>query len=316
MFETPILFVIFNRIETTRQVFEEIRKVRPKQLFVAADGPRPGNEADIKNCADARDIVKLVDWDCELKTLFQQDNLGCGIGVSTAINWFFDHVDEGIILEDDCLPSPDFFTFCGAMLEKYRHHEQIFHVSGNNFQLGKKRGSASYYFSKYTGTWGWATWKRAWQHYDLEITNLDTFLQQKKLDKVVQSKSEKAYWIRIFRSFEVKKRKDTWDYQWTFTVWKQEALAIYPNTNLVKNIGFIENATHTFDPESLLANIALGELGEIIHPTKIEREKKADNFFFRKVLEVEYKKRNPKKALYQRVVGRFSRELKKMINPG
>ena len=314
MFETPVLFIIFNRIETTRQVFDEIRKVRPKYLFMAADGPRPDKPYDEKHCTEARDITKLIDWDCELKTLFQQDNLGCGVGPATAINWFFDHVDEGIILEDDCLPAPDFFTFCSSMLEKYRHNENIFHVSGNNFQLGKKRGNASYYFSKYTGTWGWATWKRAWKHYRFNIKNLESFLEQKKLDKVVQSKNEKAYWVKIFRLIEFGNRKDIWDYQWTFTVWNQEALAIFPNMNLVKNIGFIKNATHTFDPESLLANIELGDLGEITHPREIIRDKKADDYFYRKVLEVEYKKHHTKKGFYKQFVAPISRRIKKIIN--
>ena len=313
MFETPILLIVFNRAETARQVFDEIRKVKPKHLFIAADGPRPDKKDDEKNCSDTRDIVKLVDWECEVKTLFQKDNLGCGVGPATAINWFFDHFDEGIILEDDCLPAPGFFTFCQAMLERYRHDENIFHVSGNNFQLGRKRGNASYYFSKYTGTWGWATWKRAWKYYQFKIKNLDSFLSQKKLNKVVQSKNERAYWIKIFRSMEALDI-DTWDYQWTFTVWDQEALAIFPNTNLVKNIGFMENATHTFDPESLLANIKLGSMDEIIHPTEIVRDKKADSFFYSKVLHVEYKKHHRNKSGYRRFIIRVSRRLNKIVN--
>ena len=314
MYGTPILLIIFNRYETARQVFDEIRKVKPKFLFVAGDGSRPDKPGDDQNCEQARSIIELVDWDCEVKTLFQEKNLGCGIGPVTAINWFFEQVDEGIILEDDCLPAPDFFTFCQAMLKKYRSNEEIFHISGNNFQLGKKRGDASYYFSKYTGTWGWATWKRAWKSYRFNIENLESFLQQNKLDQVVQSKNEKAYWIRIFRLIELGKRKDIWDYQWTFTVWDQQALSIFPNVNLVKNIGFIENATHTFDPESLLANIELGALGEIIHPAKVTRNKKADDFFYRRVLEVEYKKHRPKKSFYKQLVAPFSVRLKKLVN--
>ena len=314
MYETPILFIIFNRFETTKQVFDEIRKVKPKFLFIAGDGPRPDKEGDDKNCAEARGIVKLVDWDCEVKTLFQQNNLGCGVGPVTAINWFFEQVEEGIVLEDDCLPAPDFFVFCQAMLKKYRHDEQIFHVSGNNFQLGRKRGDASYYFSKYTGTWGWATWRRAWKAYRFNIENLASFLEQKKLDQVIQSKGERAYWTRIFGLIELGKRQDIWDYQWTFTVWDQGGLTIFPNVNLVKNIGFQENATHTFDPESLLANIALGKIDEIIHPSEIVRNKTADNFFYRKVLAVEFRKHHPKKSLYKQFVAPFTRRLKKLVN--
>ncbi len=313
MYKTPILFILFNRPEPTKQVFNEIRKVKPKYLYVAGDGPRPHKPDDSKNCSEARSVVDLIDWDCEVKTLFQPNNLGCGVACSTAINWFFEQVEEGIILEDDCLPASGFFTFCESMLERYRDNEDVFHISGNNFQMGRNRGEGSYYFSKYTGTWGWATWKRAWNHYQFNMENFENFVNQGKLEKVVQSKGEKEYWMRMFKLTEMM-RIDTWDYQWTFTVWDQEALAIFPNTNLVKNIGFMENATHTFDPESLLANIELGEMDANIPPVKIIRDKKADDFFYRKVLEVEYKKNHPKKSFSKRATRAIARRLKRIVN--
>ena len=155
-FSIPILFLVFNRPETTALVFQEIRKVRPQQLFVAADGPRPDRTGEAEKCAEVKKIVAAVDWPCEVKTLFRDNNLGCRVAVSSAINWFFENVEEGIILEDDCLPHPDFFRFCNELLDYYRNDERIMHIGGNNFQFVNKYGKSSYYFSHYAHIWGWA----------------------------------------------------------------------------------------------------------------------------------------------------------------
>ncbi|HEY3387536.1 MAG TPA: hypothetical protein VGK46_13560, partial [Saprospiraceae bacterium] len=158
---TAVLLVIFNRPQTTRLVFEAIRKAKPPRLYVAADGPRIGVDSDIFNCREAREIIKGVDWDCELKTYFREEDLGCGLGPSTAFSWFFEHEEEGIILEDDCLPSQNFFWFCEELLERYRHDNRIMHVGGNNFLNGwQKDNDYSYYFSRSGHIWGWATWRR------------------------------------------------------------------------------------------------------------------------------------------------------------
>lgn len=213
-FNTPILLIIFNRPETTARVFEAIREIKPKQLFIAADAPRKSNEMDKKMCAEAKEVVGKIDWPCEIKTRFQKENLGCGLGPVTAINWFFEHVEQGVILEDDCVPNQSFFFFCQELLEYYRNNERIMHISGDNFQYGRKRGNTSYYFSEYTHNWGWATWKRAWKYYKFDI-------------------------------IDEKKRQHIWDKQWLLTVRKRRGLAILPNVNLVSNIGFGGNATHT-----------------------------------------------------------------------
>lgn len=168
MLSTPVLLIIFKRPDTTRQVLQAIRQVKPRQLFVAADGPRPDHPDEAEKCHQTRAVIEEVDWKCEVQTLFQQRNLGCGpgpvTGPVTAITWFFHNVEQGIILEDDCLPDLSFFRFCEELLDRYRYTEQIMHISGNNFLYGRKRGSASYYFSKYTHVWGWATWRRAWKY--------------------------------------------------------------------------------------------------------------------------------------------------------
>jgi hypothetical protein len=169
----PILFLVFNRPETTARVFEAIRNAKPSRLYIAADGPRDFIYNEYAVCAKTREIASRVDWDCDVETLFRAENLGCKAAVSSAISWFFSHEEEGIILEDDCLPCESFFYFTTILLEKYRHDERIAHIAGSNFQDGKKVGDGSYYFSDLYNIWGWATWKRVWKDYDAELRLLD-----------------------------------------------------------------------------------------------------------------------------------------------
>ena len=243
-FQTPILFTIFNRPHETRRVFDEIRKIRPKYLFISADGPR--NQEEQQKCEQTREVVKNIDWDCIVKTKFEEKNLGCKMAMAGAISWFFENVEQGIILEDDCVPHQDFFGFCEVLLEKYKTENKIMMISGNNFQNGIKRGGASYYFSKFIHIWGWATWGRAWKFYDINLTDNPTL--------------------------------DTWDYQWQNSISKVSGLCILPNTNLVSNIGFGESATHTKKSDSTKSNLKTNSLGEITHPDKIEINKDADKY--------------------------------------
>ena len=166
---SPILFLIFNRPETTKKVFSAIKEVQPPRLYIAADGPRSEQPDEADHCELARTIATKVDWDCEVKTLFRDQNLGIRIAVSQAIDWFFEQEPEGIILEDDCLPDQSFFWFCKELLEKYRNDTRIMHIGGTNFQFGKNRTNYSYYFSRYAHIWGWASWRRAWEYYDEKL---------------------------------------------------------------------------------------------------------------------------------------------------
>jgi hypothetical protein len=240
----PLLFLIFNRPDTTQQVFDEIRKAQPAQLFVAADGPRKNQVADYELCKKTREIIRQVDWDCRVFTRFQDENLGCRHAVSSAITWFFSNVEEGIILEDDCIPDQSFFRFCQELLEKYRDDERIMMVSGNNFQFGKRRTNYSYYFSKYFHIWGWATWKRAWNYYDVDMKSWPKIKDGRWLIDIVKDKNAEKFWEKIFEN-TYRGTINTWDFQWVFSCWIQNGLAILPNVNLVKNIGFDGNATHT-----------------------------------------------------------------------
>lgn len=277
MFSTPILLVIFNRPETTRRVFESIRQQKPKYLFVAADGPRPERVDDIEKCKAARNIIK-PDWDCELYTLFRDNNLGCGKGPSQAITWFFSQVEEGIILEDDCVPNPDFFQYCTQLLDHFRDNERISFIGGTNFQRGFKRGIGSYYFSAGNqGTWGWATWKRAWDKFDYYISNIDKGIFSKIIKNFFINPRQREYWMEIFT--EVKKNRyneSCWDYQFYFSNWVEGKLAVLPNQNLVRNIGFDTDATHTIGENNPLMNVPLGSIFPIEHNHYIVQDKNAD----------------------------------------
>lgn len=247
MFTTPVLFLIFNRPELAEQVFQAIREVKPARLFIAADGPQ--NEAEIALCERARGIVERIDWECEVQTLFRDKNLGCKKAVSQAIDWFFDTVDEGIILEDDTLPSQSFFHYCRELLEHYRNDERIMHISGEN-PLNHPVTPYSYYFSKIEHCWGWATWKRAWRHFDVTMATFDAFMEHRFLGSVFFKDAEKKYWENIFR--RVKNGEiDTWDYIWTYAIFCNSGLCINSNINLVSNIGFGESATHTKKPSAV-----------------------------------------------------------------
>jgi hypothetical protein len=277
-FNTPILFVIFNRPETTRKVFEQIKLLKPSRLYIAADGPRKNNETDKENCEQARSVINLVDWECKTVTLFRDENLGCGKAVSGAINWFFKQEEEGIILEDDCFPDSSFFHFCRTLLEYYRNDERIMHIGGANFQRGNKRGTASYYFSANVHVWGWATWKRAWKKYDFDVSDVEDFISKNKIQKYYSDTVIRDYWQAIFRNMKQHKI-DTWDYQWLYSVWNNGGLAIIPQVNLISNIGFGGDATHT-NADNEWANMITYSVGEITHPIEVVQNTDADLYTF------------------------------------
>lgn len=247
MVKTPILFLIFNRPDTTRKVFEQIRKAQPSELFIAADGPRENVPVDTKNCKEVREIVSQVDWPCKVQTLFRKKNLGCKVAVSGAIDWFFTHVEAGIILEDDCLPDQSFFPFCEDLLNRYREQPKVMMISGFNTK-GVWDYPKSYFYSQYTAIWGWATWRRAWKHYDVTMRswldkNNQKHVQGQITDKLVW-KSKKWTYDKL-----VKNEKDTWDYQWEYALLLNKGLSIVPISNLIENIGFQKNGTHTTDKQ-------------------------------------------------------------------
>ena len=241
---SAVALLIFNRPDTTARVFEAIAKAKPSKLLVVADGPRPDRLGETDKCAQTRAIINRVDWDCEVITNFSPINLGCKKRVASGLDWIFEKVEEAIILEDDCLPEHSFFRFCDEMLERYRLNERVGMVSGGNLQFGQSRGNASYYFSRYTHIWGWATWRRAWKHYDRDMALWPSFRDEGWLDRVFASQGERDYWKNSFQ-WVYDGKLDTWDCSWTFAAITHGMLQVVPNVNLISNIGFGPEATHT-----------------------------------------------------------------------
>lgn len=280
---SPILFLVFNRPNETKVVFEAIRAAKPKQLFVSADGARFNKPKDAENIKAVREIIESVDWECEVKTNFREQNLGCKNAVSGGITWFFNHVEEGIILEDDCLPHPTFFSYCDTLLDYYRDDDDVMHIGGNNFQDGMKHGDCSYYFSKIPHIWGWASWRRAWNKYTIELAGLDEFEKNQANNLGFRNSFEKIYWLQTFRKVK-KGNVDTWDYQWVYTLFKNEGKAITPQENLVKNIGFGDAATHTENSKDGLGKLNITAIENISHPSTKLIYHNADSYWFKKII--------------------------------
>ena len=273
--KTPVTFIIFNRPDTTKKVFAEIAKARPPKLLVVADGPRADHPDDAGKCAAARAIIDRVDWDCEVLTNYSDVNLGCKRRVSSGLDWVFNTVEGAIILEDDCLPHPTFFRFCEELLEKYRDDERIAMISGVNFQFGRKRTKYSYYFSRYTHIWGWASWRGAWDNYDVNMKLWPEIRDGGWLEDWLGDKKSVRYWKKIFEKV-YQGEIDTWDYQWMFSCWIQSALTILPNVNLVSNIGFGSEAVHTTEKNELAGMETEPMKFPISHPSYILRDSVAD----------------------------------------
>jgi hypothetical protein len=281
-FDIPVLLLIFNRPATTKEVIKNLEKIKPRYLFVSADGPRQNVESDFEKCDTVRRIVvENINWECEIKRNFREKNLGCKLGVSDGINWFFENVSEGIIIEDDCLVDISFFNFCKELLIKYRDDERIMHIGAANFQDGKKRNKYSYYFSKMCHVWGWATWKRAWSKYDVTIQDFPEFVHEERIKAIYSNSKIQKYFLRQFEKV-FKNQLDTWDYQWVYTVWKHNGLSIIPNNNMVKNIGFHTEATHTKNMNSKLFLPRIEYSNEMItHPKFFLPDLEADYYTFR-----------------------------------
>lgn len=275
--KSPILFLIFNRPKETQILFNAIRDAKPKKLYVAADGPR-NNGKDNLLCKETRNILDKIDWECELITLLREENLGCGKAVSSSITWFFENEEEGIILEDDCLPIPDFFRFCDLMLDKYRIDTRIGHISGCNFQDGMKRGYGDYYYSNLTNVWGWASWRRVWLQYDFNMTYLEEASENGFLSKITNKKYLREFTYKTFLNTK-KGLIDTWDYQYFYSNLVNGFLSVIPNCNMITNIGFNSEATHTRDLNSSYANMEVNPLqNEILSPLTFVPIRKADEY--------------------------------------
>lgn len=265
----------------TYKSFEAIKKQKPKRLFVASDGPRAGRLEEEQTIVKLRHwVLENINWECEVKTLFRDSNLGCGKSVSNAITWFFNSVEYGIIIEDDCVLHKDFFSFAGSLLIKYQHNPKIQFIGGSNFQNDKKRDNGSFYFSNYCHVWGWATWKRVWDNYEYNLENMNleelkVILKNNFTDLKMQNR-----WYSTLSQMKLDPL-DTWDYQLIYSIWRNNGVAIIPNVNMVSNIGFGKDATHTLNKNSVYANNSCKSLtstNNLVGDIKVDKE--ADRYFF------------------------------------
>ncbi len=275
---TPVALFVFNRPAQTQQVFARIRAARPKRLFLAADGAR--DERERARCDEVRAIVSRVDWDCEVRRNYSDVNLGCATRIASAVSWVFESCDDAIFLEDDTLPSASFFPFCEAILERYRDDQRVMHVAGNNFQGGHVRGPYSYFFSRYTHIWGWATWRRAWKHYDFGMSAWPEFRQQGLMRSVCDDAYEASYWSGEFdRMATDSLAYNDWGLQWMFACWSRSGLAVHPQVNLVANVGFGPEATHTTSAPDF-AQVPAMEMPAVVHSPFVVRSREADTYTF------------------------------------
>lgn len=277
----PVLLVIFNRADTATQVIDAVRRAKPERIYIAADGPRADRPDEKQACAETRDaVLSRIDWPSELFTLFREENMGCALAVSSAISWFFEQEEMGIILEDDCVPDESFFHYCQQLLEHYQHDQRVLHISGFNDQNQRPRGAGTYYFSNFCSVWGWATWRRAWQHFRLSMPDLlDSF------DTIVNARFYGNYpagkrWLRSVEQHSIINRS-SWAYSWAYTIHQQNGLCLTSNYPLIKNIGFEDpRSTHT-KGASAYQQIELQSVSSVKHPKSLLPDYEADRLTMR-----------------------------------
>ena len=295
-FQVPILILAFNRPDYLIQLIEKLEVVRPQNIYLAIDGPRALKPDEAALCQECERLFDNLSWKPLVTKRVLTENLGCGKGVSSAISWFFKNVEAGIILEDDCLPDSSFFSYCAELLERYRETPKIMAICGTNLST-PGAFSASYSFSNYCHVWGWATWRRAWDHYDFEMRLWQEEGAHEEIPALIRSLPKtKLYWTEIFRSMS-RGLMDTWDFQWVWAIWKSQGLSVIPKTNLVTNIGFDERATHTKRKD---AGRSLGVQPltfPLIHPARIEEDRAHDI----KISRAEFSKKNLIERVLQRI---------------
>ncbi len=286
MLETPVVLIIFKRPDLTKRVLDTIALAKPRRLLVVADGPREGRPGEREQCEAARAVIDRIDWDCEVLKNYSDVNRGCGRGPATAVSWAFEHVEEAIILEDDCVPHPSFFTFCEELLQRYRDDERVMHIAGSSYRRTAVPTAHSYYFSKFNGCWGWATWRRAWSHFDASVNLWPELRETSWLRDLLEDERAVRMWAN---EFEVAHQRDGnvsyWDYQWTFACWAHSGLSATAGTNLVSNVGWGPDATHTVSNNDPMSHLPVNEMTfPLNHPPNVLQQRQVDREFLREVI--------------------------------
>lgn len=308
-FDIPVVIIIFNRVETTNKLLQILSQLKPKKLYVIADGPRGTVAGEVEKCNEVRALIDTLDWECEVKKRFSTENLGCGLNPAQGISWVFEEEKFAIILEDDCLPDASFFPFCDELLHKYKDNDKVMMISGNNHLLIQRDTSESYFFSKNTQTHGWATWKRAWGKYDYMMSDWPIVKAKLNLGNYLNDATYGKNWERsldhAYNELKSKTKTSFWDYQWTYTCWKNNALNIIPNVNLVTNTGYGDDSTHTSDEYHPLANLRVDEMVfPLVHPKIFAQDLEADKILSKTVY--------GNRTIVERIIRKLKRIIKKL----
>ncbi len=294
--DVSVGFFIFNRPDTTAKVFAAISAAKPRRLFVIADGPR--NPEEQITCEATRSVTAVITWECDVRRLYSQENLGCRRRISSGLDWIFEQTESAIILEDDCLPHPSFFQYAATLLVRYANNHQVTSICGSLLSpLGPS--DSSYFFSRYCFIWGWATWARAWHHYSKDLDDWPDLRSTDWLLHRVNSRRELVYWKKYFDLVH-SRAIDTWDYQWVYSQWKIDGLSIVPSHNLVENIGFDERATHTKSPNALANRPSTALPFPLCHPPLVSVETEREKRLFEQIV-------SPRRPFWKRLVGFIGR---------
>lgn len=282
MFATPILIINFNRPDFTRQVLTAALRQSPEHLYLFQDGPRPGNPADPARLVAVRQVIDelTLNSPTQIHTLFSDQNLGCGPGPATAINWFFSQVEQGIILEDDAIPHPDFFPYAQQLLDRYRNDDSVMAIGSMNVDK-HPWGDGSYYFSMMNrNLCAWASWQRAWRHFDLRHLSVSRRALARALRRYGCGILEREYWCdRLDEIHRDGVGNSSWDMQFIISIWLHHGKGIIPNVNLTSNIGTTNDATHTFSKGNIIDNVPSHPILPLTHPTDTRVQHEADRQF-------------------------------------
>jgi hypothetical protein len=274
--DIPVLMIVYRRPHTTKRVLAALAEVRPRRLFVSANAPDPSRADDAARCQEVRALFDNLPWPCEVIRCFRTEHLRAKHSIASGIDWFFEQVEEGIILEDDCEPHPTFFPFCAELLARYRDDARVMHINANSFQDAAPAGAPSYFFSAYSHVWGWATWRRAWRRNDLEMSGVTRAEISRFLAPVHERLVERCYWTNILCGC-LRDHFETWDFQWGFAIMRHAGLSITPRVNLVRNLGFGADSTNTQSAGSSVANLEMQPLPfPLVHPSSMEIDRQAD----------------------------------------
>ncbi|MDR2868321.1 MAG: hypothetical protein LBV46_02120 [Bacteroidales bacterium] len=289
MYKVPILLIIYNKAQKTHYLFQEIKKLQPEKLYVAADGANlAADKLDYKLCLQARSLI-LPEWNCQLQTLYKDAHLGKHAMIFQAMKWFFENEPEGIVLFDDALPHSDFFPYCEELLDRYRDNKTIMHIGANNFNKKKQKRffkryrsekktiESSYHFSAYSTVWGFATWRDRWTNFTQKMMEWEGENFNRMLDHYMDKPKERLFWLRRFHILRQYKLQN-WENQYNFYIWLKQGLAITPNVNLVSNMGFSQQRKKVRRLKRKTFPIM-----PLVHPDTIQQDKKADRYIFRRL---------------------------------